>query len=437
MKFSSFNLPNLIATSAISKAKPWAFALAASLALTLSQANSAEAKNFYVSKKGNNTSGDSWATAFNELNKIKYSLINPGDTVFIEGGVYKTPLVIGKSGNSPSATQNGVPIYFQNGAAPHNGQVILDGPGSGIGIDFGNQSLVQMNMTPQLAVGTFAYHNGMGTGLIVRNYGTGVRVGPSAGYDILNNSQIRNCSSYGLVTSGGFSLTSSIVNDNGVNILQETPAQAASSLPNGAFLVLTQDWICNSKYANAGQGVLIHGSEFSAVNQTQAYQCVFGPCLERAIENQAPTNIITAWHCLFLDSIAANVLDPYANISMSNITVFSTPHSIWNGGHNVLNLVDGAEMYASIVYGATVYVPTGVKLNNNFPNLPNTQFNTNGNTTALCPTETDPQFDSDVSFLDGAVPPSTLIVADFAPNAKGVLGSNVTSVESLLNIIFR
>ena len=41
---------------------------------------------YYISKNGNNGDGLSWATAWNELDKINWSVIEPGDTILIDGG---------------------------------------------------------------------------------------------------------------------------------------------------------------------------------------------------------------------------------------------------------------------------------------------------------------------------------------------------------------
>src|SRR6266568_2210939 len=41
---------------------------------------------YYVSKNGSDSGGTSWATAWNELNQINWSVINPGDTITIDGG---------------------------------------------------------------------------------------------------------------------------------------------------------------------------------------------------------------------------------------------------------------------------------------------------------------------------------------------------------------
>jgi hypothetical protein len=41
---------------------------------------------YYVSKNGSNSGGTSWATAWNELNQVNWSIINPGDAIVIDGG---------------------------------------------------------------------------------------------------------------------------------------------------------------------------------------------------------------------------------------------------------------------------------------------------------------------------------------------------------------
>ena len=81
---------------------------------------------YYISKNGNNADGLSWATAWNELNKINWSLVQPGDTLLLDGGsqstTYTTTLTIGKSGTQAD------PIIVKRATdAGHNGQVILFG----------------------------------------------------------------------------------------------------------------------------------------------------------------------------------------------------------------------------------------------------------------------------------------------------------------------
>ena len=44
----------------------------------------AAATNWYVSKKGNNSDGRSWATAWNKLDRINWSVVQSGDTILME-----------------------------------------------------------------------------------------------------------------------------------------------------------------------------------------------------------------------------------------------------------------------------------------------------------------------------------------------------------------
>src|SRR5262245_32137390 len=80
---------------------------------------------FYVSRRGSNGDGRTWATAWNELNQIRWSVIQPGATIYIDGGTtsiqYTTTLTVGKSGTStapirilrsPTAGRNGQVIFF-------------------------------------------------------------------------------------------------------------------------------------------------------------------------------------------------------------------------------------------------------------------------------------------------------------------------------------
>ena len=57
---------------------------------------------FYVSRSGSNADGRSWAGAWNELDRIDWSVVRPGDTILIDGGaeqmVYSSTLTVGQSG---------------------------------------------------------------------------------------------------------------------------------------------------------------------------------------------------------------------------------------------------------------------------------------------------------------------------------------------------
>src|SRR5437762_3080102 len=67
-----------------------------------SSALAATGTTYYVSKNGNNADGRSWATAWNELNQINWGVVQPGDSILLDGGssqmTYTTSLTVGKSG---------------------------------------------------------------------------------------------------------------------------------------------------------------------------------------------------------------------------------------------------------------------------------------------------------------------------------------------------
>ena len=85
----------------------------------------AAGSTYYVSRSGNNADGGSWATAWNELNKVNWSVIQPGDTILVAGGTYNTTLSNGPlSGEGASGTA-AAPITIRA-----DGNVVIDGQGS-------------------------------------------------------------------------------------------------------------------------------------------------------------------------------------------------------------------------------------------------------------------------------------------------------------------
>ena len=43
-------------------------------------------RRYYVSKLGSNLDGESWASAWNELDQINWQMVQPGDAILIDGG---------------------------------------------------------------------------------------------------------------------------------------------------------------------------------------------------------------------------------------------------------------------------------------------------------------------------------------------------------------
>jgi len=81
---------------------------------------------YYVSKLGNNMDGKSWISAWNELDQIDWDVIQPGDTILLDGGatemVYVTPMRVGSSGTRDE------PITIQLASEPErDGRVVIFG----------------------------------------------------------------------------------------------------------------------------------------------------------------------------------------------------------------------------------------------------------------------------------------------------------------------
>lgn len=88
------------------------------------------AEKYYVSPSGSNANGTSWATAWSELGNINWNVLQPGDTIYLDGGAtqmeyypsYENQFVIGKSG------AQGSPISIKLSDEPgRNGKVIIYG----------------------------------------------------------------------------------------------------------------------------------------------------------------------------------------------------------------------------------------------------------------------------------------------------------------------
>jgi hypothetical protein len=111
--------------------------------LSLARVPAGSGHRWYVSRRGSGGAGTSWATAWNELAAIDWSVVRPGDTVVLDGGAtrcpsaydfttvrpgvscgmtYETTLRVGASGAS------GAPIVIKRSSeAGRNGTAVLFG----------------------------------------------------------------------------------------------------------------------------------------------------------------------------------------------------------------------------------------------------------------------------------------------------------------------
>ena len=102
----------------------------ADLSNKINQANGA---TFYVSVNGDNSAGTSWETAWNELDQIDWSLVLPGDRIYLDGGESAASPMIYRTSLKPAASgELEQPIVVQLSAeSGHNGQAVLFG-GNGV-----------------------------------------------------------------------------------------------------------------------------------------------------------------------------------------------------------------------------------------------------------------------------------------------------------------
>jgi hypothetical protein len=116
---------------------------------------------YYVSKDGSGDDGKSWQSAWQELDRIDWDVVRPGDTILLDGGssemVYETTLTVQRSGTRES------PITLRLADEPgRDGKVVIfggreeplpyceqrdydrGGDGRAFGIDFGGQSWIML-----------------------------------------------------------------------------------------------------------------------------------------------------------------------------------------------------------------------------------------------------------------------------------------------------
>jgi len=84
--------------------------------------------SYYVSKNGNNQNGLSWSTAWNELDQINWTIIGPGDTIWLDGGALGQGMTYTKTLRVQQNGESGNPITLELSAeSGHNGQAFIFG----------------------------------------------------------------------------------------------------------------------------------------------------------------------------------------------------------------------------------------------------------------------------------------------------------------------
>lgn len=138
---------------------------------------------FYVSKDGNNLDGESWNTAWNELDQIQWKILKPGDTIVVGGGEYHTNLKVESSGlfGLPiTITTNGEQVVLngQRPIPPYCGEAEYSPANGKDAIDLEDQSFIVIDGKEW-------------SGIVIRNHLRGIMM-----RDRTNNIVVRNVEIY-------------------------------------------------------------------------------------------------------------------------------------------------------------------------------------------------------------------------------------------------
>jgi len=234
---------------------------------------------YYVSRTGNNKDGLSWATAWNELNQIKWYQVDPGSTIFLDGGTkpcpspyhftsprpgvscgmeYDSTLVVGASG-TPRARI----VIKLSKAEGRNGTAVIFG-GREVPLPYCHQTDYTGSVARQNGVLIGARHHvtvdgSHRSGIMVYGAVAGIRVSSESAahltfkrIEVFDNGLIQDSPGGGLsTTSSGFQLAGGrrtvlkgvIIHDNGQDGIQDE-RRSTDSL-NG--LRIDTSWIYNRR----------------------------------------------------------------------------------------------------------------------------------------------------------------------------------------------
>ncbi len=220
-------------------------------------AQAQEAKTYYVSKTGSNTSGESWQEAWNELDQIDWSVISAGDTILLDGGaeqmIYTSTLTVEKSGSegkpisikrSTELGRNGMVHIFggRETPLPYCGQENADYQTEGVrdvGLIMEGKSWVNVDGASWQGIKIYGHNR---SGAIINENSSHILI---KNIEVFNNGLLRQGSSGvftdqpGLRLSGDFiTVEDAVIYDNGQDAIQ------SEGLNN---FVLRRSWLYNSR----------------------------------------------------------------------------------------------------------------------------------------------------------------------------------------------
>lgn len=340
---------------------------------------------FYVSRDGANTAGTSWATAWSELNRINWSVVQPGDIVWIDGGAtsmqYNTELVIPRSGTATA------PITIKLSTEPgRDGQAIFFG-GRSTPLPDMNTPAANYTYDPGANVRTqvvfylssyVVLDGSKWRGILIKGASyDGINMYPTTHHNTVRNVEITDVgyafrsgyclgpddpvgpfwysNGYGLNLYGSYhTVERAIIHDNGTDTI-------TSGGPLSNF-TLRDSWLYMGRAHSTNAGLAYsdcrkpdgmegpHGSQQVGTYSNFLYErCVIGPGLAHGLLLGGPSNPptivtdVTIRNCLLLNNRNINMstaITAGQRWTIENVTSWMAQYN----GH-------GATHYASIVEG--------------------------------------------------------------------------------------
>ncbi len=416
----------------------------------------ASGNTYYVSKNGSNSDGLSWATAWNELDQINWSEIQPGDTVTIDGGsagmAYSKALIIGKSGVS------GSPITIERStAAGHNGAVNFFG-GRGTLLPYCGQPSYSYQtagvLSTGIAIGNNSYvviDGGSWHGISIYGYnGPAITFDTGAQHDTIRNLYLYDDGTASQSGSGWNPQGPALVMLQGSNHVfqnmeMKNGGEDAFQPVNVGNITIQLSWLHddrnNPNYPGTAFNQCNHddGMQIWTGNADANFtfdQDIIGPGKENGLilgNGLVTVSNVSITNSLFIAAGANNIWGATANgWTMDHITSFALDQNLELSG-------SGNSVTNSIFYGGAMNANGSLTADNN-----NCQYNTQGQT--LGGVTANPMFASDLTGFveqegnDMRTTPTlpVLQILDFSLTAGSPcagLGASITSVNQFLTVV--
>jgi hypothetical protein len=414
---------------------------------------------FYVSKLGNNSDGLSWGTAWNELDQIDWNLMQPGGTIYIDGGnstmTYSTTMLPEASGEvgkpirirlSEEPSRNGQAIIFggRSTPLPYCDQVSYS-PGSGTfrnyAILFDDVSWLEIDGTKWRGIVIYGHNN------------NGIRFHSDSSYITIRNVEIYD-NGYAEFENGAWQPNSAgiriaghhqtfervIVHDNGQDAFQSgagpSPNFNVNNLDN---LTIRESWLYNGRthptvpesynYCTHTDGLQINRG--GDVSDILIEDSIVGPGLTNALllgqaltsnGAEALVNNVTLRNTLFAKA-ADNTIKSYTDTEPENWVLDGVTAHCATTKFQCLSLAgDNHTVINTIIHSSLITLPDGLDTFSN-----NCQWNTDGFVLGLV---ADPLFTSVSNSDPFSLDDYTL--ASGSPCAG--MGTTIESVNELLSL---